>query len=325
MKFTLFERPTEDRPMMALGLILAGVMVLALQDSIVKVVSPNTSFWQFQLVRSLFNLTFIVIIAKATVGLSLLRPQNLRAVLARALFLAICMMFFFGAAPQITVTQMAAGLYTYPLFVTMMAGPVLGERIGPWRLGALALGMVGSMTVLNPFSDTFKWVQVMPILAGFFYACNIIILRKYCRNESPLCLTFFVAIIFILFGSVGGLTIALLPISDVMRAEVPFLLISWPALTLLVFGFCIFASLLNLMGNIFLSRAYQTADSSWLAPLDFSYLLFVTLWGKILFGTMPTPTAALGMVMIAAAGIITATREGYQRRKAGTPAPTPQK
>ena len=110
-----------------------------------------------------------------------------------------------------------------------------------------------------------------------------------------------------------------------MRAEVPFLLISWPALTLLVFGFCIFASLLNLMGNIFLSRAYQTADSSWLAPLDFSYLLFVTLWGKILFGTMPTPTAALGMVMIAAAGIITATREGYQRRKAGTPAPTPQK
>ena len=51
----------------------------------------------------------------------------------------------------------------------------------------------------------------------------------------------------------------------------------------------------------------------------------MTLWGKILFGTMPTPTAALGMVMIAAAGIITAMREGYQRRKAGTPAPTPQK
>ena len=143
MKFTLFERPTEDRPMMALGLILAGVMVLALQDSIVKVVSPNTSFWQFQLVRSIFNLTFIVIIAKATVGLSLLKPQNLRAVLARGLFLAICMMFFFGAAPQITVTQMAAGLYTYPLFVTMMAGPVLGERIGPWRLGRWRLAWWG--------------------------------------------------------------------------------------------------------------------------------------------------------------------------------------
>ena len=129
MKFTLFERPTEDRPMMALGLIMVGVIALALQDSVVKVVSPETSFWQFQLVRSLLNFALILVIAKATVGLAILRPQNPKAVLARGLMLAICMMFFFGAAPQITVTQMAAGLYTYPLFVTMMAGPVLGERI----------------------------------------------------------------------------------------------------------------------------------------------------------------------------------------------------
>jgi drug/metabolite transporter (DMT)-like permease len=38
---------------------------------------------------------------------------------------------------------MAAGLYTYPLFVTLLAGPVLGERVGPWRIGALLLGSGG--------------------------------------------------------------------------------------------------------------------------------------------------------------------------------------
>ncbi|MGC6485281.1 MAG: DMT family transporter [Candidatus Puniceispirillales bacterium] len=314
MKFSIFERTTEDRPMMALGLILLGVMVLGFQDSLVKVVSTSTSFWQFQLIRSIFNLTFIVILARLTVGLEILRPRNPAAVLARAIMLSVCMMFFFGAAPQITVTQMAAGLYTYPLFITMMAGPILGEKIGPWRWGALLLGMAGSMTVLQPFSETFSWVQIMPIIAGFFYACNIIILRKYCRNESPLSLTFVVAIVFIIFGGSGGLIVGALPLDAVSRAEVPFLLVSWPTLTLAVFGFCMLASALNLMGNICLSRAYQTADSSWLAPLDFSYLLFVTLWGKLLFDTVPTPLAALGMVMIAAAGVVTAVREGYNAR-----------
>lgn len=301
--------------MKALGLILMGVMVLGFQDSMVKVISTSTSFWQFQLVRSIFNLSFILLLARFTIGLHMLRPRNPKAVLARAIMLSVCMMFFFGAAPQITVTQMAAGLYTYPLFITIMAGPILGEKIGPWRVGALLLGTAGSLTVLNPFEETFSWVQIMPIIAGFFYACNIVILRKYCRNESPLTLTFVVALVFICFGGGGGLIVSALPIEAASRAEIPFLLVGWPELTLLIVGFCVLTSMLNLTGNICLSRAYQTADSSWLAPLDFSYLMFVTLWGKLLFDTVPTPMAALGMVMIASAGVITAVREGRKVRQ----------
>jgi len=315
MNFSIFAPPSQDRPMMALLLILTGVLFLALQDSLVKVVSPETSFWQFQTIRSSMNLILILVMARMTLGIGILRPINPKAVFMRAIMLALCMTFFFGAAPQISVTQMAAGLYTYPLFITAMAGPILGEKIGPWRLGALALGAMGSMTVLNPFNEAFQWVQIMPIIAGFFYACNVMILRKYCRQESPLCLTFIVAVVFLVFGSTGAAVMAAFPLSDEFRATVPFVFNAWPELTLLVVAFCGLASLLNLTGNICLSRAYQTADSSWLAPLDFSYLLFVTLWSKLLFGTLPTPSAALGMAMIAAAGVITAIREGYNQRK----------
>ena len=314
MKFSVFDRPTQDRPMMALGLLLLGVLVLALQDTLVKVASPQTSFWQFQTIRSFFNIILILIIARATLGFQVLRPERPWPVFMRASMLGICMIFFFGAAPQITVAQMAAGLYTYPLFITVMAGPILGEKIGPWRLGALALGAVGSVTVLNPFSDQFKWVQIMPIMAGFFYACNVMILRKYCRNESPLALTFVVGLLFFVLGSSGAIIMTLVQPSATLIEAVPFIFSGWPELTLLVVGLCVLASLLNLTGNICLSRAYQTADSSWLAPLDFSYLLFATVWGKILFDTIPTPLAILGMVMIAAAGIITGIRESLHNK-----------
>ena len=113
MNFSVFDRPAHDRPMMALGLLLIGVLVLALQDTLVKVASPQTSFWQFQAIRSFFNVLLVVGIAGMTLGFGVLRPQKPKPVFMRALMLGICMIFFFGAAPQISVTQMAAGLYTY--------------------------------------------------------------------------------------------------------------------------------------------------------------------------------------------------------------------
>ena len=67
--------------------------------------------------------------------------------------------------------------------------------------------------------------------------------------------------------------------------------------------------MLNLTGNICLSRAYQTADASWLAPMDFSYLIFAALWSRVIFDQWPTTQALIGMTLIGSAGIITAWRE----------------
>jgi drug/metabolite transporter (DMT)-like permease len=85
--------------------------------------------------------------------------------------------------------------------------------------------------------------------------------------------------------------------------------IGWPELTFLVAGFALFASVLNLTGNICLARAYQTADASWLAPIDFSYLIFAALWSRVIFDQWPTSQALIGMGLIGAAGVITAWRE----------------
>ena len=318
MKIPLFEGPAQDRPMVALGLLLVGVSTLALQDSMIKIIAPDTTFWQFQATRSVFNLLFILALASVSIGIRRLWPNRPWPVFLRALMLTSCMIFFFGAAPQISVSQMAAGLYTYPFFITLLAGPFLGEVIGPWRLAALALGMAGAFTVLDPFAEGFRWVQIMPVIAGFFYALNLLILRRWCHNESPLSIAFIVALVFIVFGISGGSIVSFLPLQDETRAAIPFLLEAWPAMSLAVLGFCLFASCLNLTGNICLSRAYQTADSSWLAPADFSYLLFVALWSRVFYDTWPTAQAATGMAMIALAGAVTAIRERMRNR---TPPP----
>lgn len=309
MKFSLFEHTQADRPFTALVLLMAGVFTLAFQDSLVKLMSAQTSFWQFQTLRSIGNIGFLVLLASITGGIGLLMPKNRRAVLLRAILLTICMFFFFSGAPYLSIAQMAAGLYTYPLFVSLLAAPLLGEVVGRWRLTALAIGAVGAGLLLSPWDDGFSAVQLLPIMAGFFYATNILMLRRACRNESPLALAFMVGIVFLISGLLGIGLLSAFPLAQDIRESMPFVAIGWPELTLAVAGFALLASVLNLTGNICMSRAYQTADASLLAPLDFSYLVFAAIWGRLLFDTWPSQQALAGMALIACAGVITAWRE----------------
>ena len=294
---------------MAISLLMVGVFALAFQDSLVKLMSSETSFWQFQTLRSIGNVTFVIMLAGLSGSYALLRPVKWRAVLLRSSFLMICMFFFFSGAPFLSVTQMAAGLYTYPIFISLLAVPVLGEQVGRWRVGAILLGAIGAAIVFSPWQESFTIVQVLPIIAGFFFACNVLTLRRACRGESPLALAFIVGLMFLFCGLLGIIFLSLFPLSFELQQSIPFVAIGWPELTLLVLGFALLSSILNLTGNICLTRAYMTADASLLAPMDFIYLLFAAFWSKILFDAWPSGQALLGMVLIATAGIVTAWRE----------------
>ena len=87
----------------------------------------------------------------------------------------------------------------------------------------------------------------------------------------------------------------------------------WPKLTFFIFLFAIFCSILNVIGNLSLSKAYQNADSSWLAPIDYSYLLFACFWSKVIFNVWPSTTNFIGILLIASAGVLTAYREKIKK------------
>ena len=314
-RFFIFNAPDGDRPLFAMVLLIIGVFVLALQDSLIKYISPSTSFWQVQVIRATGNLALITSLAFMAGSLKRILPRNWRPVYFRGLMQALCMFCFFAGAPFLSIAQMAAGLYTYPLFVSLLALPILGERIGRWRLGALLVGACGATFMLNPLASNFSLVQLLPVAAGFFYACNLLVLRHSCRDETPLALTFAVAIIFISFGILGMSFLMIFSPPLEITSAMPFVMIGWPELTLTVLAICLISSILNLSGNMCMARAYQTADSSWLAPLDFTYLLFAALWGRVLFDSWPSFYSLIGMLLITTAGLITAWREAYHQSK----------
>ena len=314
MKIDLFTHAQEDRPLFAIALLLIATFLLGFQDSLMKLMSSQTSFWQIQTLRSVGNLTLLLILASLSGGLLLLRARNWRGVYLRAAFLAVCMFCFFSGAPFLSVAQMAVGLYTYPLFVCVLAGPVLGETIGRWRVASILIGMVGAMLVLSPWKESFSTIQILPVIAGFFFACNILALRSLCRHESTLALAFAAGLVFSVSGLCGIVGLTLFPLSESVQNQMPYVAIGWPTLTLAVAAFAVLASVLNLTGNICMTRAYQTADVSLLAPLDFTYLIFAALWGKVIFDSVPPLSTLIGMLLIIAAGIIIAWREQHNKK-----------
>ena len=290
-------------------MLIIGVIILSLQDSLIKYMAGETSFWQLQFIRSIGNIILLFGIARITNGIDILFPLKWKPVYLRALTMTTCMFCFFAASPQLSFAQMAAGLYTFPIFVSLLAIIFLKERIGLWRFFALILGSFGALLILEPWSENFKFLQILPVMAGFFFACNIILIRKYCRQESVMSLTLAVGVMFFISASLGILFFELIFQNNFLKGNSPFVFIGWPSLTLIVFVFCFSCSILNISGNILLAKAYQTAESSWLAPMDYSYLVFAAIWGKIFFGVWPTLLNLIGMFFIAFSGILIGFRE----------------
>ena len=264
-----------------------------------------TSFWQFQTLRSCFNIGFLALFCLFFgLKLSFLLPKNIAAVSFRTLLLILCTFCLFCASPSLTFTQMATGLYTYPIFVVVLAISILGEKLNHLKVLALFLGILGGSLVLKPWDSEFSSLQLLPLLAGLFFACNLIVLRKFCQHESPFALNAAVAVGFLFSGVVGGLLVDSLNLAKSWFSAMPFIAIGWLPLTLTVVTISILAAFFNLLGNLCLVRAYQTAESSWLAPLDFLYLAFALFWGKVMFKTFPDVSALFGMLLILFSGIV---------------------
>lgn len=302
-----------DTPKLAVALILAALFFLSLQDGIVKSVSAETSLWQFQLLRSIANLAIVFIGLGMAHQWSLLRPGNLWAVIARTSAIMATMVFFFAGAPFLTLAEMGAGLYTYPIFMTILSVIFLGEKVGAWRMVSIIVAAIGAFLIIRPGSSSFQAAQLLPVCAGFFYSVNATILRRYCREESPVTMVTWAGFGFLIVSLIGLGIVGTVSVSAETRAAWPFILEAWPALTVAVIVLAVVSAICNVTGNVFIVKAYQSAELSWLAPIDYSYLIFATFWGFVMFSDLPGLITLLGMALIASAGSITVWR---QRRSA---------
>ncbi|MEO0763786.1 MAG: DMT family transporter, partial [Pseudomonadota bacterium] len=275
-----------DRPGRAAGLLVGALMVLSVQDTVAKSLVEDVSLWQFQVVRSAINAVLLLGVGALIVGGLPRRPIRLWAVVLRTVMINAVMVLFFAGLPYLTLAEIAAGLHCFPVFVTLIALVLPGERVGWRRILAVGIGITGALMVLKPGGEGFSAVSLLPIGAGMAYAGFVVVTRRLCRHEHPATLALAITIGLTVLGTTGLAVMSLLPMPGA-AASWPYLFTGWHPLSGPVLGLIATCAVLNLSAQLVMAVAYQTAESSYLAPFDYSYLVFVTLIGGVVFGEWP--------------------------------------
>ena len=96
---------------------------------------------------------------------------------------------------------------------------------------------------------------------------------------------------------------------EVDSVDWPYLFTGWQTAELWMYGVIALYSALNLISNVSLAKAYQSAESSWLVPFHYSYIIFATLWGFIVWRHMPDLLTFLGILLIAGSGMFVALQQ----------------
>ena len=303
--------PTQDRTLLAAGAILIYAFIIGFTDNYVRVIAAEAGLWQFHAVRGAMALMLLA--AAALVFGLRLRPVSLRAVASRSAIHGAAMLIYFGALAFLPVAQVAAGLFTAPIFVLLISGFVYGHPIGPLRILAVVTGFLGVLLVLGPEAiGGASLAALLPVLAGALYAMGNIATREWCAPETAETLLAGFFAMLGLLGLIGLGLLALVPI-PVPEGTDGFLQRGWvaPSGSFLFWTFVQAGG--SLLGVGLMIRAYKMADASKVSVFEYTILPASAFWGWVLWSEVLTPLATAGMVLIALAGTMIALGPRYDR------------
>ncbi len=293
---------TALRPGLAAASILGGMFVLGITDNFVPYISETGSLWQFHMVRGVLSVVLLALIA--AVGIGMIRPLSWRAVLGRSLFPASAMLIYFGCLSVLPIGVVVAGLFTAPMFVLLISVFFQGESVGLVRIGAVVLGFVGALLVIQPDPSALDPIAFAPIVAGMLYAIGAVVTRLWCAQESTIALSAGFFGMLALFGAIGLL---ILPAGGPEGFE-GFVLRGWVPLTADMWFWIAVQAVGSIIGIGLIFRGYLLGEAGYVAVFEYSLLVFASFWAWILWGQTVGPLALLGMVMIAGAGVVITLR-----------------
>ena len=293
------------RPTAAAVNMVGAMCVIGAIDIYVAVIAQTISVWQFLIMRLL--LAAPIILALSVMGFGTIRPRRARAVAFRSTLIATGMFCYFGALAFMPIAMALAGLFTSPIFVLLLTAFVLRQRIGPWRIIAVAVGFAGILVVLGPSGGSLGWVALLPVMGGVLYASGVVATRALCEGESTLTLLLG---IFVAQGVLGTAVLGLITMLEVEVGQGGMAFLTrgwiwplgdaWPYLLMQVFGSVIGVSMLN--------RAYQMGEASHVAVFEYSIMIFGPFFGWWLLGQPVTWVQGAGIALIVLAGVIIAVR-----------------
>lgn len=206
----------------------------------------------------------------------------------------------FAAAAAIPLADATAITFLNPVFGMILAIPLLGEKIGPWRWLAAAIALTGALILIRPGAGAIAPGALLALAAAFAFGLELMFIKRLSGRERPLQILF--------LNNSLGVIIATLAVIAVWEPPTP---AQWAALGAL--------GLIMAAAQACFVNSMARADASFVTPFSYLTLVFAALYDFAIFGVTPTGLSLLGAGIIIAGAALLAWREG--RAKAPPAAP----
>ncbi|WP_226780246.1 DMT family transporter [Oceaniglobus trochenteri] len=290
-------RANEDRAGLGIAMMLLAYLSMAFIDTSVKWLTlAGLAALQLSFMRYLGALAISLLdIGRGGFSRDRFATDHLGLVSLRALLLAAATVINFVALRYLPMTVTSAIMFSAPLLVCALSMPMLGERVGRWRWGAILLGFCGVLVVIRPLGAEFHPAMLLPLLNALCLAFYSILTRRLSGRVATQTMQFYA-------GLIG--TALLLP-GAILTWVTPATPLDW--LLLVALG------LWGWFGHELLTRAHGLAPSSTLMPYSYSFMIYLTISGYLVFGSVPDGFTLVGAGIIVISGLVIWARE---RRRA---------
>lgn len=276
--------------MRAILLMLLGFLCYSTSDMLSKVLTQSMSPLQVAWLRQLGLLTGVVILL-ATKGPGLLRSRHPWLQLGRGLTVVVAATTFLTSVAYVPLADATAVTFVAPFLVTALAAVFLGEQIGPKRWIAVCLGFLGTMIIIRPGMNAFHPAIVLSLVSASAFAVRQIISRRL-SGTDPLLTT-------VAYTALTAATVLSLPLPFVWRNPAD------SAQFLMMVAIALVAS----CGELSIIRALDLGEAAVLSPLQYTLMIWSTIWGFLVFAQLPDAWTLAGTAVIVASGIYAVYRE----------------
>lgn len=201
----------------------------------------------------------------------------------------------FAAAAAIPLADATAISFLNPVFGMVLAIPLLGEKVGPWRWLAAGIAMLGAVILIRPGTAAMQPGAFLALGAALALGLELIFIKRLSGREGPLQ-------ILIVNNSIG-LAIAGAAVVWVWQAPTP---AQWAALGAI--------GLVMACAQVFFINAMARADASFITPFSYMTLVFAAFYDAAIFAVTPTLASLAGAATIIAGAALLAWREAIHRR-----------
>lgn len=212
----------------------------------------------------------------------------------RASLTILAQMAAYYALAHMLLADVTGIAFTRPLWVTLLAVLLLGEKVNLLRWGALAVGFAGMVIMVRPGTAEFTPATLSAILSSMGFAAVGVVVRRYSASESTVAWMFY----YMLAGVILSL---------------PGTIVTWQVPTWIDLALALLVAVIAITAQACFILAFTVGEASVVGPVDYTRLVYATLIGMFVFSEFPEVTTWVGAGIIIAATTVVARHEARAR------------